>query len=132
MTAHITILRAETSTRNIGEPRNHTAHTRSRKLYFCRLADGRHRWHTQAQLTAARKRGATITTATDDRPILDLRTAADYLGLSRNTIQTHRQRGNFPDPAGHAGQSPYWHHEQLDQWHATRPGKPGRPPSHTQ
>ena len=127
MSDNITIIYHERSQRSIGEPRNHNSRPRPRDLYFCRLADGRHRWHTKPQLTAARKRGATITTAEDPTPILDLRAAAAYLGLARETVQTHRQRGNFPEPAGTLGRSPYWHGTQLDEWQAARPGTPGRP-----
>lgn len=59
--------------------------------------------------------------------LFDMYNAARYLGIGVATLRTHRHRGSFPDPFDRFGRTPVWSLEQLDEWQAKRPGKPGRP-----
>ena len=57
-------------------------------------------------------------------PLLDLRGAAERLGVGYATIRRYRsQDGTFPEPDALLGQSPGWLPATLDRWKDSRPGQ---------
>lgn len=62
---------------------------------------------------------------------LSLNGVAKRLGLAHSTVKTYLDDGRLPEPdvAVGSGKSPTygWLPETIDEWHASRPGKGGRP-----
>ena len=54
---------------------------------------------------------------------LDMRAAADRLGIDYATVRRYRAVDSFPPPDVQVGQSPGWTADTLDAWQAQRPGR---------
>ena len=52
--------------------------------------------------------------------LLSRRDVAKIMGLSVETIKTHRADGAMPDPDYVVDQKPLWRRETIDQWIARR------------
>ncbi len=52
--------------------------------------------------------------------LLSRRDVAELMGLSVETIKTHRAHGAMPDPDYIVDQKPLWRRDTIDQWIATR------------
>ena len=52
--------------------------------------------------------------------LLSRRDVADLMGLSVETIKSHRAAGGMPDPDYVVDQKPLWRRETIDQWIARR------------
>jgi len=52
---------------------------------------------------------------------------AAYLGVSVGTVSTYRARGQMPPPDTTLGRTRLWKPSRIVKWHATRPGRGGRP-----
>jgi predicted DNA-binding transcriptional regulator AlpA len=55
--------------------------------------------------------------------LLSRRDVADLMGLSVETIKTHRADGAMPDPDYVVDQKPLWRRETIDGWIARRAAK---------
>lgn len=56
--------------------------------------------------------------------LLDKHEAAAHLGISVNTLRTHRyhpERGTFPEPDRRVGNTDCWLRSTLDAWRAEHP-----------
>lgn len=56
--------------------------------------------------------------------LLDKHEASAYLGITVNTLRTHRyhpKRGTFPDPDGRKSNRDAWRRGTLDTWRADHP-----------
>ena len=70
-------------------------------------------------------------TITDDETGQVLWTAhqcCEYVGVTRSTWSTYAARGQGPAPVAHLdARTPLWGADEVRDWHANRPGSPGRP-----
>lgn len=55
--------------------------------------------------------------------LLDLRGAAELVGVSYATMRRYRTQSDFPEPDAYLGQSPGWLPETLTAWMDARPGR---------
>ncbi len=57
---------------------------------------------------------------------------AKHLGIAISTATTYLRDKRLPEPDAIIGEAPAhkygWLPETIDEWHAARPGKGGRPP----
>lgn len=56
--------------------------------------------------------------ADDDR--IDLTEVAKILGYTYGTARTMRSTGQFPEPAGFLGRTPWWYRSKVLEWKETR------------
>lgn len=54
------------------------------------------------------------------------------VGISPDTFSAYVARGQAPRPTQKIGRTPLWDEDEISQWAASRPGRPGRPSSNPQ